>query len=258
MCRHEPCGLDEHAARTARGAEDAPVIRLDNLGEEADDAAGRVELAAAWALAHGELAEKVFVDAPEGVVVHRGGNFGDFLEQFLEEGAGEEVVGFGPDAGGLRGVRFDVAHGGIDLGADILGFGTVEQVIEPRLGGQVEYALGVIGDRVIHARTAPGGHTGLLQVGAPGGEADFGKAQKDEAEDGRGVFLGFEAGVGAELVSGVPKALFQRGVVGVLLRWCDPDHAFPVSLWMMAWARKLSPSPGWWQMPMIIAIPRVM
>ena len=52
-----------------------------------------LRLAAALALAHGELAEEVFVDAPEGVVVQRGGDLGDFLEQFLEEGAGEEVVG---------------------------------------------------------------------------------------------------------------------------------------------------------------------
>jgi hypothetical protein len=32
--------------------------------------------------------------------------------------------------------------------------------------------------------------------------ADFGEAHEDEAEDGRGVFPGFEAGVGAKQVSG--------------------------------------------------------
>ena len=40
----------------------------------------------------------------------------------------------------------------------------VERIIEPRLGGQVEDALGVIGG-------------GFIQLGALGGEADLGEAQ---------------------------------------------------------------------------------
>ena len=51
---------------------------------------------------------------------------------------------------------------------------------------------------------------GFLQLGPLGGEADFGEAQADEAEDGAGVFLRLEAGVGAELVGGVPQALLER------------------------------------------------
>jgi hypothetical protein len=46
---------------------------------------------------------------------------------------------------------------------------------------------------------------------APGNEADFGKAQEDETEYRRGVFLRLEAGIGAELVGGIPKAFFERG-----------------------------------------------
>ena len=91
------------------------MIRLDDFGEEADDAAGGVELAAFLALGAGELAEEVFVDAPEGVVVHGGGNLGDLLEQFLKQGAREEVVGLGQDARELRIVLLDVAHRLVDL-----------------------------------------------------------------------------------------------------------------------------------------------
>ena len=47
-------------------------------------------------------------------------------------------------------------------------------------------------------------------------EADFGKAQEDEAADGRRVFLGLETGVGAELIGGIPEAFFQRSVGNVL------------------------------------------
>jgi len=72
----------------------------------------------------------------------------------------------------------------------------------------------------------------LFQLGALRGEADFGEAQEDEAKDGRGVFLGLEAGVGAELVGGVPEAFLQRGVGGVLFGGGDPEHKpfFPCCL----------------------------
>jgi hypothetical protein len=64
MFRDEARGGDEHAARAARGVEDAPVVGLGDFGEEADDAERGVELAAFLALGAGELAEEVFVDAP--------------------------------------------------------------------------------------------------------------------------------------------------------------------------------------------------
>ena len=64
-----------------------------------------------------------------------------------------------------------------------------------------------------------------LPACALGGEADLGEAQEDEAEDGAGVFLGLEAGVGAELVGGVPQALFERGGGGVFFGRGDPVHA---------------------------------
>ena len=47
------------------------MIRLDDFGEQADDGGGRVKFAAPLAFGHGELAEEIFVDAPEGVVVER-------------------------------------------------------------------------------------------------------------------------------------------------------------------------------------------
>ena len=64
MLRHEPRRLHEHAARAARRIEDAPVIRLNHLGEQADDAARGVEFAALLRLGAGELAKEIFVDAP--------------------------------------------------------------------------------------------------------------------------------------------------------------------------------------------------
>jgi hypothetical protein len=47
--------------------------------------------------------------------------------------------------------------------------------------------------------------------------ADFGEAHEDEAEDGRGVFPGFEAGVGAKLVSGNLGAFSGAALGGMSL-----------------------------------------
>ena len=95
MFGHKPRGLHEHAAGTASGVEDATVERLDDFGEQLDDTARRVELAAALPFGHGERTEKVFVNAAKRVVIERGRNLGDFLQQFLQQGAGEQVEGLG-------------------------------------------------------------------------------------------------------------------------------------------------------------------
>src|SRR5438045_2528166 len=58
----------------------------------------------------------------------------------------------------------------------------------------------------------------------PGGKADFGEAQEDDAENRVGVFLGLEAGVGAELVGGIPEAFSQGFRDRVFFRWSDPVH----------------------------------
>jgi hypothetical protein len=52
------------------------------------------------------------------------------------------------------------------------------------------------------------------EVGVVNSEAGFGEAQQDGAEDGSGVFLGLEAGVGAELVGRGPRR-FSRAELSV-------------------------------------------
>jgi hypothetical protein len=69
----------EHAARTARGVEDTSVIGFNHLSQQADDAGWGVEFAAFLALGAGKFAEKIFIDAPEGVVVYGCGNLGNFF-----------------------------------------------------------------------------------------------------------------------------------------------------------------------------------
>ena len=213
------------------------MVGLDDFGEQADDAERGVELAAALALGHRELGEEVFIDAPKGVVVGRDGDLGHLFEELLEEGAAEDGVGLGEDTGELGVLLLDGAHGVVDLGTDVGGLGQVEQVVEAGLGGQVEHALGVVCRRILGAVAAPRGDGGTLTPGpSPRGRGEFelcalegktglGEAQKNEAEDGRGVFGGFQAGVGPELVGGGPELFFKRGRGGVFLRGGDPLHA---------------------------------
>ena len=71
------------------------MIGFNDFGKEFDDTGRGIELAAFLSFRAGELAQEVFIDSSEGVVICGGRNFGDLLEQFLEQGAGEKIVGLG-------------------------------------------------------------------------------------------------------------------------------------------------------------------
>jgi len=60
-------GLNEHPARAAAGVVDPTLVGGEHLHQDADDAAGRVELAALLALGAGELGKEVFERAPQDV-----------------------------------------------------------------------------------------------------------------------------------------------------------------------------------------------
>ncbi|GBE37540.1 hypothetical protein BMS3Bbin08_00130 [bacterium BMS3Bbin08] len=76
------CTLYKHSTRAACRVEDAAVIRLYHLNDELDDRSGCEELTAPLSLAHGELAEKVFVNPPEHIPfdIHR------YIVKELQEG----------------------------------------------------------------------------------------------------------------------------------------------------------------------------
>ena len=92
MGGNEAGALHEHAAGAAGGIEDAPVKGLQHLDQEADDAGGREELAALLPLAHGEGAEEVFIDLPEGVALQIGGDGGEGLQQVAQQAGIEDLM----------------------------------------------------------------------------------------------------------------------------------------------------------------------
>jgi hypothetical protein len=80
-------------------------------------------------------------------------------------------------------LRLDVAHRIVDDFAHIRAFGQTQQVVEPRLRGQIEDALGLVRRGIVHAGAAPPAASVLVQHGPSGEETHLGEPQEDEAED---------------------------------------------------------------------------
>lgn len=109
----------------------------------------------------------------------------------------------------------NVAHGVIDGLAHVGRFRKREQVIEARFGCQKQNDISVICGGVIHPGATPRRGWEFLQPGTLRRKSDFSEPKKDEAKDWLRVFRSLEAGVGAELVGGIPETLFKRVIGGV-------------------------------------------
>lgn len=201
------------------------MVGLDDLRKQPDDGARRVEFAPTLPFAHRELAEKIFVDAPESVVVEAGGNLRHLLQKLLQKRGGEAIVRFRKNTRELRIVLLDLAHSGVDLGADVLGLGQTEQIVVARLGRQVNDAFGLVRVRFVQRGATAQRYVGLFQHAALGRKTELGEAQKNEAEYGRRVLLGLEARVGAELIRSVPEIFLKRCGRRVFLLRGDPLHS---------------------------------
>ena len=207
---------------------------FEDLDHEAHDGRRGVELTALLPLGAGELAEEVFVDAPEGVEVEADRDLGDFLQQFLEQGAVEDLVVARQHARELRVVFFDVGHRFVDGFADVAAFGPREQVVEAGVWREEQDAFGLVGLGVVDARGAAArGGARVLQLRAALREARLGKAQEDQAEDRPRVFAGLEARIGAELVRRGPKPLLQLVIGFVFLGRRNPAHVLS-PIWFAA------------------------
>ena len=215
MLGDEARALNEHAAGAAGRVQDHSVVRFKDLNEEADDTAGREELAALLSLGHRELTQEILVDAAEGVEVGGDGNLRDLLEQLLEQRAVENLVSLGQDPGQLGVVLLDVAHRVVDVLTHGAALGQGQEVIESGAGREVEDAFGVVGAGVVDLRALAVVGRLLLQLAPQRGEPGLGEAEEDQTKDRLGILLGGQPRVCAKLVGGGPEALLQRVVVVV-------------------------------------------
>ena len=70
-------------------------------------------------------------------------------------GAPRMTIKSGKNAGKLRILFLNIAHRGVDPRANVIGLGTIEQVIETRFSRQVKDTVGVIRRGVIYPAATP-------------------------------------------------------------------------------------------------------
>ena len=69
MCFHELHGLHKHTARSAARVIENAIIRFNHFCNQIDNALRRIELALAFAFRKCKLAQEVFVDPPDNVIL---------------------------------------------------------------------------------------------------------------------------------------------------------------------------------------------
>ena len=176
---HEPGRLDEHAARPAGGVEDAALERLDDVDDQLDDRGRGEELAASLTLGHGELAEEVLVDLPEGVTFDVVGDRPDQPQQLGQHRVVEAGVVAGQHTLEVGVLGLDGLHRPVQRRPDVGALGKAPQIREA--------------GRLRHVHDSSGLVVGLADLAPPGrlareflldlGEPHVGIAEEDQPED---------------------------------------------------------------------------
>ena len=73
----------------------------------------------------------------------------------------------------------DVAHRRVDPGPDVGRLGKGEQIVEARLGAQVQDAVGVVRGGFIDPTSPPGTAAGGFELASLGRKPNLGEAQED-------------------------------------------------------------------------------
>ena len=121
----ELLGLHEHAAGTATGVIHTPLVRLDHLNQELDDALRGVELATELALRRSEAPKEILVHPAQDILGARfrvaEADGADEVNQFAEPGLVERRPGvvLGEDTLEYGVLAFDGDHGVIHQLADV-------------------------------------------------------------------------------------------------------------------------------------------
>lgn len=139
--------LDEHAARSARGVENAAPKWLQDFHDQADDGVRREVLPTAFAFLRSEIRQEVLVDKAERVAFQLGGQRGEQAQQLDERRPFQLLIPTRQDVLELRVGGLDRLDCFVDGLAYVVAFGQVDEVGKSRFVGDVEHRLGlVVGD----------------------------------------------------------------------------------------------------------------
>ena len=163
----EVTGLNEHAARAARGVEDDAVIRLDHVDDGLHDGRRREELAVVVRALLGELGEEVLVDAPEHIARRLAQGLGvERAHHAVEKFVVEPLVVLGKLTGQRLEAGFDRLHGLCQRRAHALVLRRLDDFVEARgLGQHQRPTLGEVASNGLAVR-----HLSGLLVGLDGGQ----------------------------------------------------------------------------------------
>ena len=155
MGANELNGLHEHAGGAAAGIVDAPLVGLQHLDQEPDDAARRVELTGTPSLRTRKLRKEVLVDpakhVPRPRVLTADLNVADQIDELAQAGfvQGRPSVILGQHALELQDIALDGGHGVVHQLADGRLFGLPFQMVPARLRRYPENVLRTVFVRVL-------------------------------------------------------------------------------------------------------------
>ena len=215
---HELVRLHEHTARAAARVVDDSLVRLDELGDEPNDAGGRVELAVLLRTADGERLQEVLIHAPDKVflVVAPLADLGDLVYERLNGalGCAERGKQTQRQSAPERGVcLLRLAHSVIDDGCDRVVTCVIDKVDPPCGFGQIKYVDRVVERRLLKERRDVAVLLGELLATII--KLVAGKLQEYEADDGVAVLL--HAADAAKRHTAVPQHLLERKLDFLLL-----------------------------------------
>ena len=222
-------------------------MRLDDFHHQAHHRTWREEFAAALALAHRKVAQKVFVNLTEDIARGIQRDVIEVPQQFLGDqplffialtfvAAVETVVLLlRQHTLKLRLAQFDAGHCGTDGLGDVFFLGQVQQVVVAR--GRAECEAAFLDGDILQAALA----ACAFELAVLGQDGLFvlavfvvGKLEKDQAQNRRAVFAGLEIGIGAQLVRSGPEVAleFFELVAGHWLRYdaCRGGRALHAAL----------------------------
>ena len=221
--------LNEHAAGPATGVIDATFIRGQHGDQHAHYGSRGVELTAALTFRAGEHAQKVFIDAAQGI---SGLMFGgaksdgaDEVHQFAQTALveGRAGIAFGQDVFQMRVFPLNIGHGLVNALADVRLFGGSLHHMPAGGCGHPEHAF----RRVLVAVFGVGTVHLSRNLGMALRKAVRDVLQEDEAQHDMLVVGGVQ--MATQLVGGGPELGFEAlmaGVFGLLLGW-SARHGVP-------------------------------